>query len=420
MKKKLFLFFILTLILIPKVLSIDINLKKEIYNSQETLQAEIIGNFVSLTEDNILIFKNDKVHSEPVIKGLTKQENKYFFYAILPPVDNESNFSLRIQNAQYIEGGKLKNDEIIKNFIVKNTNETVISINPGFVLADKVFTVKIKSIKGNKKVKLSLLGTGETKEVSLIEDSERSLNFFIPGYNNTILKIEEYEIPVFFIKKSKPEEIKFEFIPPSISGVLNSEGDYSFKIFLKNSGKKNLTDIKLSNNFNAILHPENISFLNTENYTYFKIIITKPKTNISGEVIARYDNFTITLPVYFTTTSNNTQVNIQKAGVFEEKELSCLSIGLICSQNQKCEGEIIKTFEGQCCKGNCVEIQKIEYKWILGIILIILLFLIIFYIIKKIRKNKRDKTLEEIFQEKNKEFEKRMMGEEVKKRLDKI
>ena len=203
MKKEIAIL-ILLVSLIPTILAIEISLSKTSYQPQETLQAEITGNFISLNSENILVYKQDAVHSTPVISDLTKQGDIYYFYAILP--NQEGNFSLKIENSQYIEAGQTKTDTIIQDFILKKTNESALSINPGFIIASEDFSIKVKSLNNNQDVSAELESTQETKNISLIQDSEKTLSFSISATESikTNLKINDYNIPVFIIEKTQP------------------------------------------------------------------------------------------------------------------------------------------------------------------------------------------------------------------------
>lgn len=203
MKKEISIL-ILVLFLIPTILAIEISLSKTSYEPQETLQTEITGNFISLNSENILIYKQDAVHSTPVISDLTKQGDIYYFYAILP--NQEGNFSLKIENSQYTEAGQTKTDTIIKDFILKKTNESALSINPGFIITSEDFSIKVKSLNNNQDVSAELESTNEIKNISLIQDSEKTLSFSISATESikTNLKISDYNIPVFIIEKTQP------------------------------------------------------------------------------------------------------------------------------------------------------------------------------------------------------------------------
>ena len=98
-----------TEIIIPS--SIKIDLLKESYQPQETLLVTINGNFFSLAKENINIYKQGIPKLTPVISGLTKQNNIYYFYAVLP--NQEGNFSLKIENVEYTDMGEKKDIPII-------------------------------------------------------------------------------------------------------------------------------------------------------------------------------------------------------------------------------------------------------------------------------------------------------------------
>ena len=56
MKKSVLLISIIILLL-PTFLAIEITFSKDIYQPQELFQAQITGNFLSLTENNLFIYK---------------------------------------------------------------------------------------------------------------------------------------------------------------------------------------------------------------------------------------------------------------------------------------------------------------------------------------------------------------------------
>ncbi len=201
--KKEIIISVLILLLIPTILAIDVSLSKTSYQPQETLQVEITGNFISLTSSNILVYKKDAVHSTPVISDLTKQGDVYYFYAILP--NQQGNFSLKIEDSQYTESGQTKTDTITKGFIIEKTNQSALAINKGFIITSEDFSIKIKSLNDNQEVSAELDSTKEKKNVSLIQDSEKTLSFSILATESikTNLKINDYNIPVFIVKKTQ-------------------------------------------------------------------------------------------------------------------------------------------------------------------------------------------------------------------------
>jgi hypothetical protein len=136
-KRGILLSIVFTLILLPSVLGVEINLVKSEYNGWETLQAEINGNFISLANKNVFIYEEGKVHPEAVLYGLIKRGEVYHYYAVLP--NRDGNFSLRIENVQYIQSKKLMNEPIDEKFIIKKANETILLILVLLLLKMKSF-----------------------------------------------------------------------------------------------------------------------------------------------------------------------------------------------------------------------------------------------------------------------------------------
>lgn len=432
MKKRLlsafFLFILFILLVSPLALSLEVTLSKSTYSPRETLQAEITGNFISLTPDNINIYKPEKVHSEPVIKDLTKQNNKYYFYAILP--NEEANLFLKIENAEYIESGLKKSDTIIKNFTIKRTNSSALSINPGFIVTSNDFSIKIKALNSNQNINAVFEATGETKALSLNEEDEETVGFSVSNINTTKsnLKIGTYTIPVFILQKatnniSVERKINCSLRPSEIRGTLVYGRDYFFKLELENTGNVNLTDIQISNDFNSQINPNPVKLLKPGEIIIVNLTIPSSKTinNFSGEIITTFENKTIVImPVYFEITKNETKANIT-TGSEPSQSLSCRYIGSICTQDQKCTGEITPSLEGLCCKGTCSNKAKSSgSNWIYGIVLLIILVGILGYVYWKAKKKQKPKSTKEILEEKSDEFEDRMAGEEVKGKIGRI
>ena len=199
MKKEISILFIL--LILPSILAIDITLSKNNYNPQETLQAEITGSFISLDIENILIYEEQTPRSQPVISRLTKQGSIYYFYAILP--SQQGNYSLRIEDSQYTESGQTKSDTIIKPFEIKQTNQSLLQINPGFVLTSDDFSLKVKALNNNQEITTTF--NQESQSSSLIEEVEETLEFSIQGLaGKQDLVISSYTIPIFIIEKIEP------------------------------------------------------------------------------------------------------------------------------------------------------------------------------------------------------------------------
>ena len=197
--KKLVLL-LLVLLAINLISAIEIKLSKDTYSPSETLQAEITGNFIDvLTIDNIFLYKEGIPRTMPSISDLTKQGDIYYLYIVLP--NQEGNFSIKIENTRYTDGGVEKTSAIIKEFTVRRTNESALQINPGFVRTSEDFSIKVKALNENQKITTNF--NGKTQNLSLIEDVEKTIQFSILNldFGKYNLKINDYNIPVFLIEK---------------------------------------------------------------------------------------------------------------------------------------------------------------------------------------------------------------------------
>jgi len=203
MKKELSII-LLVLLTINLISAIEIQLSKDHYQPQETLQAEITGNFIDpLTIENIFLYKEGIPRTMPAISDLTKFQDTYYLYMLLP--NQESNFSIKIENIKYTQAGTEKTEPIIKEFKIQRTNQSALQINQGFIKTTKDFSIKIKSLYENQDISAEF--ETQTHAFSLNEDFEKTISFSITGIEpgKTNLKINDYNIPVFIIKKTEQE-----------------------------------------------------------------------------------------------------------------------------------------------------------------------------------------------------------------------
>jgi len=398
----------LILIFIQLTLSLEIKMSKDSYQPRETLQAEISGNFISLKSENIMIYKENKVHSEPIIQGLTKQDRVYYYYAVLP--NQEGNFSLRIENAEYIKSGDIVSDTIIKNFTIKQTNESSQSINPGFIFTKKDFSIKVKAL--NKDQDISISFENYTYNIFLFEEFEELVPFSIAGITTkkSILKIGNYNIPVFIVNnitenitnQSSPIS-QIDFSIDNLNAIIFTNRTYFFSFYLENTGEANLTNINLTNSFNATIIPSKIDSLKTQEKAQVNLTIfikEKQKKNISGEITAKIENYSFSIPVYFEITENLSKVTLP--GINNTNTLSCKNIGKICLEDEECKGQLTPSLEAACCIGECVKKKTSSSgNWIYGVIILIIVLAVVGFVFWKYKqKNPRSKTMDEIVKQK--------------------
>jgi len=427
MKKSIILILALFLIMLPTIFAIEIKLSKENYYPRETLQAEITGNFVSLNSENIFVYREGTPRSIPIISDLTKQNNIYYFYAILPR--QEDNYTLRIEDSEYYSEGELVTETLIKNFTIQKTNQSALSIDPGFVLAEKDFSIKIKSLTGNQDITAEL--EDQEKELSLIEEVEEFVLFSISEVEeDTNIRISNYNVPLFIIKKTNdtfiPGERQLFFSPPEIKTPVIPEDNYRFEVYLENLGEENLTNIELSSDLDATITPDSIDFLEVQERTKINISISIPKKaedTLSGEIIAEFNDKRETLPVSLEITADKKEVNLTGTSITES--LSCAAQnGKICLEDEECSGEKTASLEGvPCCLGKCNEKKESSPRVIIGIGLLILIIGFIVFSYLRLKKRKSQKSAEEIFKERSARLRKRMNPDEepeVSGKLEKV
>ncbi len=436
MKRGKTLIHLFVLLLIPLASSVEITLSKDSYQPQETLQAEITGNFLSLTQDNVVIYTDEKAHPEPTIKGLVKYGNIYYFYAILP--NQEEDFFLRIENVEYLQRGRIISETINKNFTTAYTNNSDLSINPGFIIStedDDNFEIKVKSLYKNVNINAVFEATGEIKNLNLIEDIESKIKFSLPKNlepQKSKITIGNYNLPVFLLKQANKtvSEIKLEFIPEELKGTILLNTANSFSVIIKNIGKENLTNIEISSDLNISISPKNISILepgeNKIKFINLSFPVVKTEEDISGKLTAKAGNTFFEFPIFFDITTNQSDVKIDDSSTTTKPtSYHCIEElgGAICTNKQKCDVEEVPSLEGSCCIGDCIK-KNSGNKNLIGGILIVLLILIIIYIIFKFKQKQKLKSPSDILKERSGRYQERINpkieNKEVSRSLDKV
>ena len=423
---------LLTILILPTILALEVIPSKDSYQPEELFQAQITGNFLTLTENNVFIYKDGKVHPEPTLKGLTKQNNIYYFYAVLPSL--EGDYSFRIENAEYLERGKIKTDPINLHINASFKDESDLYINPGFIIANNDLSLKVKSLFGNTDITATFELTGEEKILSVIEQTEETLNFNLPEAppQQSKIIINNYEIPVFLIKDFNPQTRNLEFLPHIIEGTIIPNNEYEFSVLIRNPTTSNLENIELTSDLNTIFTPNLIELLEPNQTIFVNLTITIEEADepISSNIIATSNNDQFLLPVEFLLTNNKTEVEVVDATTPPEPtnsgsgsglgSLSCAQLGEICTGNQACSGDTVESVEGSCCIGICEEEESSLGSTLTGIALILILIGLIFYVYRKAKKNKAAKSSGDVLKDKEERYKKRIEGKKVDGKLDSI
>lgn len=431
MKKSiLFLAFLAIFLFIPIVLALQTTIKQE-YQPGQTLIAEISGNFLDNIKSTDIFFYSGR-NFIPLIYDVTKINDKFYLYAILQ--DSEKNYTLTIKNAHYTELGQEKSQDLNFNFSAAG-NLSLFSVNPGFIVTDKDFEIKVTS--KIKNINVLAIFLNSTQSIDIREAQTKNIQFSTSGIkNSTISNITissedlSYNIPVYIIKKTKPVNyslplLAFNFSKQKINLTVIKNLNFEFEILLKNNGQTALENITLSSNLASLtLSPKEIS-LESEDSAVIKLQIKSADEGISlGKIQAVYQDLSAEAEIFVNTVKNQEAfINATQNTSQSEEEQTCIQLGgKTCLENEICKGNITISSQGKlCCIGSCEkQASSGSGKWIALIIVVILVAGLGFFLYRK-AKLKR-KTPKEFLHEKSKEYEERfkVKAEEVRDKLTKV
>jgi len=333
------------LFLFPTISAIEFNMKQE-FRQGEMLFANISGNFVKpVLEENIKFYRGHvRVPIEPHV---TKLEDIYYIYAILP--ENNANYSIVIEDANYMQGIKLIKDDISKNFTISNKTISF-SIDKGFVVTDDNFYLQVKN----------LLDSGISIKIKSETVYGSTKNFYSDLFGE-MENGEEYSLALKSgeIKKIELELAKIE--SGTLKKVILSSDDYDYEIFInifENNIKRRYIDNEKKDKETIDL--DEVEELEDKQYEEEYI----PQTTETCDELA----------------------------------------GKICDENHKCEGESKYAKDAKCCLGECIEIKKNSTGMIIGwAIVLIIIFVVIWFYQKKYKGAKPKFNLLDIAKGKQKE-----------------
>ncbi len=429
MKKEsvLLLIFAFAILILPAVLAIETTLKQE-YQPGETLIAEISGNFIDSLEPENFLFYSGRAFI-PMIYDVSKIQDKYYVYALLP--DNERNYALIIKDAHYLEEGMEKSEDLQFNFSVSG-NISLFSVNPGFIITNKDFNIKLES-----KVKSIVLKSeflNSTKELSISAGQEKTLSFSVADIKeftitNLALSAESqtYIIPVAVFKSGGEKEnltLAKEFrLSKSLIDVTILKGqEFPIELIISNTGQEDIEDVSIESNIKELtVKPEEIDILEAGKSEELSLTIKSGKIGeINGTLKASSANYTFEIPVFITITENKTEflsaINTSSL-IIQTGDCDALN-GKICADEEECTGEKKLVLEGICCIGTCQKKKTGASNWIWIIVIIIILAGAGFFIYRRIKF--RRKTTKEIFESKSKSYEERFKPKEVRGSLTRV
>ena len=337
MKKNVIILAIL--LILPIISAVQVDMNHELKQG-ENLIVKISGNFLEPPLKNNIYFQRGYTNV-PFEFDLIKINQDYFISSSTVG-KTSGNYSIVIKNSKYYtEGAQISTEDIISNFSI-TSNYSDFSVKPGVLIAEGSFLLTLQNLRDHK--------------ITIYIDKNNSQGnqgsfSFLMGNN---LKGQAYDLNAGEIK---PVSLEFEGVMnDTLREVRLSTDDFSTSIFV----------YALYTGESIILNQSNQS----GNFS-----------NQSGEI-------------------NQTPIKetLNKSEQIPSISESCSNLnGTICTDNQKCVGNMVDASDGKCCLDSCVEKKKSKTGQIIGwSLVIILVFAYIWFYFKKYKKAKKKVNLLEV------------------------
>lgn len=320
MNKKFVFFLVFFLVIASFVNSLEITSEKE-YLSEESILITISGNFVvPILKENIFLYRGEARSAAEISVEII--EDVYYIYLDLKG-KTPGNYSIRIEDVEYLEGSKKIEEDIKIPFKIKE-EMAKFSVSPLAKSTSQNFTLYVKNLKSvsstvsiktsnSKKIysekESYSLRSGENKQIKIIvnPDDEMTLEkitISLDGSSKDVLVYVEKE------SEEKKEEIKeFSFEKEKVSLNLSTNSKKNYFTYLRNTGENEISNITVG------VSEELREFIN---------LSTKEKFSLNK-------NETIKIDIYVKTSniSGNFNGYLVASDDSEMKEYLYLSLGVI-------------------------------------------------------------------------------------------
>ncbi len=384
----------------PIISAIEFDIKSE-FKQGETLIAKVSGNFVEPILKNNIFFYRGHVRA-PIEYDVTKIDNEFYIYALLPATQN--NYSILIENAQYMEGKEVIDEDIVRNFSI--TDEVAdFSANPGFIIAKDDFFIEVQNLQDKK---ISIKSNIDEDVVDLISGEIKKIYFDFDSIEEQTKTIElssdslVYEIPLYvFSNKTKDRERDFKFEPSIFDVSMSTNSETTRVVYIKNIGKETLEYITLS--ISDSLKPyvsfsaEEIKELKEDSDIKIEIYLSSDSEErlIEGQITAKESNGTNTIYAYSALSLNFLKDYVPLDGEVSSTSATCLELeGNICETDNECSGDIKYAKDGICCLGECKRVEEGSIGKLIGWLIVLVIIGFLYWFFKnKYRGTKKDINL---------------------------
>jgi len=420
------LLFLLVLFSVSLVSSLNVDMKST-FQPGETAIGSIEGNFLTqITPENIY-FYSDRV-SIPLVFDIARINDKYYFYVLLPT--NEREYTMIIKEAHYFENNQENLRDIEKNFSVSG-NITEFSVYPGFIITKNNFTLSLESKNQPLSVTIKVqnqsiqvnLPIAKTKKVGLTVNS----NNFTMDFVSLSSQYTNYKIPIAILSSNKSvyysrntsenitDSEKFRFSQSELNISVNEDSEFLYDVYLVNVGDKDLENIKivLSGDVKSIaaITPSTFDLNQSESKKIELKINSADIGAFRGKITAETDSLSTSSDIIINSLSKDTEIPTP----IETKEPCIVYNGIICKSSEQCSSAVRDSLEGACCLGKCE--SKTSYTTIIiGILILIAVGVGLFFLYKR-QKATKTSSSNEIVRKQSQDYEKRVLGQEVRESL---
>ncbi|VVB82011.1 Uncharacterised protein [uncultured archaeon] len=407
----------LILFFLPLISAVEFTMN-DTFKQGETILAKVSGNFITpIAKQNVVFYRG---HVQiPIQYDVANLGGDYYIYAITTGKNAEDDYSISIENVQYMKGADIVNNNIVKNFTI--TNETAdFSANPGFFSAENNFVIKVQNLLDNK-ITINVNAENPTRQIFIspenikqtsfsIESGDiKEINFNIGAGQSGVQTIElrsgnfTYKIPVYVYSPENTtisEGLRLE--PSEFTTSIQSNFTSTRTFYLYNDGTTEIKNISLSlsNSFDssAQLSQTTITSLAAGAHVSVDIsFLSSSENELSGNLKATSDNFSTSSFIDIKFLGNYSSVN----DTTPVTSKTCAQLnGIICSDaTEKCDSTPIYAKDSVCCLTTCTKIPKSSAGTIIAIIILLLIaLLVVWFYFKKYKKAKKPVDLLKVAQ----------------------
>lgn len=393
--KKIF-FIILLILILPAISALEFDMETE-FAQGETLMAKVSGNFIEpVLRENVFLYRG---HIRvPLELEVAEINDDFYIYAQLLRKAPD-NYSIRIENVKYMRLWQVIEEDLVKNFTI--TEEIAdFSIEPGFIITDEDFSIEVQNLQEHDII--IEIKENETS-VDLKEGETKEINFDIENITETIELSTanlKYEIPVYIFSVEEEEKEKsFRFEPSILNISMATNSNKTRIIYLYNDGEVDLENITLSISDSLKPHislsAEEIEELEANKSIKLTLtIFSDEEKSLEGRITAEADSLYAYSAVFLNFIKDYQPLPGEEEAPQDPAVLQTCSEmnGTICASDEVCDGETESARDGNCCLGECLEIEDDDGWKITGWLIVIAVLIFLYWFFKKKYRGARRKV----------------------------